>query len=128
MHKTTVIASWILRITGLVQLVLGLLFWTGHGLQFIPLHISNGFLFVLALWTIAGAALFGTTRRGLALFAIVWGIAMIAFGVTQARILIGSLHWLVRLTHLLMAFASFAIAGRLMPVEAPRRSRTAVAA
>jgi len=113
MRTITGINLWIVRVSGTVQLLLGILFWTGHGYRYLPLHIVNGVVIVLTLWTAAVIALVARTRRGLAVFALLWGLALPAFGITQATLLVGSMHWIVRVTHLLMGLAAMGVAGTL---------------
>jgi hypothetical protein len=104
---------WIVRVAGTLQLLLGALFWTGHAYSFLPLHIISGVVIVLTLWTVAVLALVVRTRRGLALFGLVWGLALPAFGMVQATVLVGSMHWIVRVLHLIMGLAAMALAGML---------------
>jgi len=113
MRATAAISLWIVRVAGTLQLLLGALFWTGHAYSFLPLHIVSGVVIVLTLWTVAVLALVARTRRGLALFGLVWGLALPAFGMQQASMLAGSLHWIVRVLHLLMGLAAMALAGML---------------
>src|SRR6476620_7102047 len=113
MRATAAISLWIVRVAGTLQLVLGALFWTGHAYSFLPLHIISGIVIVLTLWTVAVLALVARTRRGLALFGLVWGLALPAFGMQQASILAGSMHWIIRVLHLLMGLAAMALAGLL---------------
>ena len=113
MRATAAISLWIVRVAGTLQLLLGALFWTGHAYSFVSLHIISGTLIVLSLWTVAVLALVIRTRRGLALFGLLWGLALPAFGMIQATVLVGSLHWIVRVFHLLMGLAAMALAGTL---------------
>jgi len=113
MRATAAISLWIVRVAGTLQLVLGALFWTGHAYSFLPLHIISGIVIVLTLWTVAVLALVARTRRGLALFGLLWGLALPAFGMQQASILAGSMHWIIRVLHLLMGLAAMALAGML---------------
>ena len=113
MRATAAISLWIVRVAGTLQLVLGALFWTGHAYSFLPLHIISGIVIVLTLWTVAVLALVARTRRGLALFGLLWGLALPAFGMQQASILVGSMHWIIRVLHLLMGLAAMALAGML---------------
>jgi hypothetical protein len=113
MRATATICIWIVRVAGTLQLLLGALFWTGHAYSFLPLHIISGVVIVLTLWTVAVLALLARTRRGLALFGLLWGVALPAFGMVQANVLVGSLHWIVRVLHLLMGLAAMAVAGML---------------
>ena len=113
MKITAGISLWIVRIAGTVQLVLGALFWTGHAYTLLPLHVISGTLIVVTLWTVAVLALTIRTRRGLAAFGLMWGFALPAFGLRQATMLPGSMHWIVRVVHLLMGLAAMALAGTL---------------
>jgi hypothetical protein len=113
MRLTTLITIWVVRVAGIIQLVLGTLFWTGRAYQYLGLHISGGFLVVLGLWTLALLALSNRAGRGLAIFALLWGLALPAFGMQQARILVGSLHWIIRVIHLIMGMAAIGTAERL---------------
>jgi hypothetical protein len=113
MRATAAISLWIVRVAGTLQLLLGALFWTGHAYSFLPLHIVSGVVIVLTLWTVAVLALVARTRRGLALFGLVWGLALPAFGMVQATVLVGSMHWIVRVLHLIMGLAAMALAGML---------------
>lgn len=119
---------WLLRIAAIEQLISGVLFWSGHAYTFVPLHMAIGSITVIALWTIAVIALVQRVRRGVAVFEIVWGLALAAFGATQAAILIGSMHWIVRVVHLLMAISAMEVGGKLgqaVLAVLPRRSREA---
>lgn len=113
MRTTAGISLWIVRIAGTIQLVLGILFWTGHAYAYLPLHIINGVVIVLTLWTVAVLALVARTHTGLAVFGLAWGLALPAFGLRQATLLGGSMHWIVRVVHLLMGLAAMGIAGTL---------------
>ncbi|HEY9225367.1 MAG TPA: hypothetical protein VIP11_01890 [Gemmatimonadaceae bacterium] len=102
------------RILAPVLVILGIGFWTGHWAGLIPLHRFLGIAFVLTLWAIAVAALTnGNPQRRLAVFAIVWGFVVAVLGMTQQRILVGDLHWIVRVLHLATAIVAMHIAGKL---------------
>lgn len=113
MRAATLATMWIVRVAGIVQIVFGLLFWTGRALGYIPLHMSVGFVVVLGLWTLAVLALVARTGAGLALFGILWGLALPALGMTQAAILVGPWHWIIRVVHLLMGLTALGLADRL---------------
>jgi hypothetical protein len=113
MQRTTKLSLLLIRITGIVQLVLGILFWTGHAYTYIPVHMLIGSILVLGLWTISVIALVARVRRGLAAFELLWGLALAAFGMQQATLLVGPMHWMIRVTHLLMALSAMILAGAL---------------
>lgn len=91
----------LLRVLGLILVVMGLGFWTGRWAGLVPMHRTLGVVFVLTFWAIAVSALASDrSRRGLALFAILWGVAVVMLGMTQQRILVGEYHWIVQTLHL----------------------------
>lgn len=90
------------RVTGIFQLLLGLLFWFNVGRQLTPLHMLVGTLFVLALWGLAARGFASGAARGLAVLTLAWGAGVIAFGMTQAQILPGASHWVIRALHLIV--------------------------
>jgi hypothetical protein len=113
MRAITGISIWIVRVAGTVQLVLGALFWAGRAYAYVPLHIISGAVIVLTLWTLAVMALVARTRRGLAVFGLLWGLALPALGMRQATLLVGPMHWIIRVVHLLMGFSAMGVAGTL---------------
>jgi len=113
MRRTIGITLKLVSLAAVVQLVLGILFWTGHGYTWIPVHIVIGSILVLGLWTLSVIALVARVRPGLAVFELTWGLALAAFGMTQATILIGPMHWIVRVIHLVMAISAVRLAEML---------------
>ena len=110
----------LLRILGPALVIMGIAFWTGHWAGLIPMHRMLGVVFVLTLWAIAIAALvYGNPQRRLATFAIIWGVVIVALGMTQQRILIGEHHWIVRLLHLIVAMAAMYMVGLLTRPKKP---------
>jgi hypothetical protein len=130
MRTATLINLQVLKVAGILQITLGTLFWIGYAYTLIPVHIVIGSVLVLALVTIGVLAIVARVRRGLAAFELAWGLALAAFGVQQASILIGPLHWIIRVVHLVMAIAAMqlgAIVGQAilaaMPATAPTVGR-----
>ena len=104
-----------------VQVILGLGFWTGHWVNLVNVHMAIGSLFVIALWVIAGIASARGRPGRLVGFGFVWGVIVLALGMTQQGILIGDLHWIVRVLHLAVGITAMPIAERLAggPEPAP---------
>ena len=102
----------LLRVLGPALVIMGIGFWAGYWAGLIPIHRILGVAFVLTLWAIAIIAIAsGNPQRLLAMFAIVWGVVVVALGMTQQRILIGDYHWIVRVLHLAVAmFAMYLVA------------------
>jgi len=109
MYTTTTIAETFLKLSGSILIILGLLFWTGHALTLIPLHMLLGFLLVLSLWTLAGLAATSGVNWGWALLAIIWGFIVVTFGLTQTQLLPGSAHWVIQVLHLLIGLAAIGL-------------------
>ena len=65
MQLATRLLLWIVRVSGLLQIVLGLVFWLGYARQMLQVHIVNGFLIVALLWVLAILALVARARLGL---------------------------------------------------------------
>jgi hypothetical protein len=105
MRNAANIAQWTVRITGLLQLLLGLLIWTGAVDQLISLHIASGILLVVALWVLAGLAI-GRAPLGQIVVAFVLGLLMPALGLLQEGLLRGGFHWTIQVLHLLIGLAA----------------------
>ena len=104
-----------MRIGALIQVVVGVALWTGHWSSLVDVHRTVGVLFVMALWIIAVIALVQRRSAGLAAFALLWGLIVAALGFMQQGILVGDLHWIVRVVHLVIGLASMPMAERLAP-------------
>ena len=117
MKTTALVIQQLVRVVGTAQLLLGLLLWAGYALDFVSLHMLLGILLVLLLWTLAGMAFWARVTPGLAALAVAWGLVTPVLGMTQAQLLPGELHWIVRLIHLAIGLALLAqgevLAGRL---------------
>jgi hypothetical protein len=110
MRGATTAAQMLVRVTFVVQLALGVLFWTGRALDWVPLHQTIGFLLVFGLWTLAVLAARAGVRPPLVALAAVWGLVVPVLGLTQTRLLVGSAHWLIEVLHLLVGVAAVGIA------------------
>jgi len=108
MVKLVTILQMIVRLLGVVQIILGLCIWFNIAHPN-ALHAALGSVFVLVGWAIALIALFALPRRGAALGALLLGGVVIWFGVAQTTLLIGSMHWLVRVAHLLLGVAMIGV-------------------
>lgn len=126
MKTTATVAQWLVRVTGLIQIVLGLLFWTGNQLTLVPVHILVGVILVLSLWTLAFAAARSGVEPGLVVVASLWGLLVVALGLTQSQILTGGAHWLIQVLHLLVGVAAIA-QGEALGARIKRSATAAVA-
>src|SRR5882762_8169614 len=107
MTKAVVVSlQWLIRLLAVVQLILGILFWTGNAYSFLALHMLSGLLLILALWIQAGIGARAGIGFGLPVLAFVWGIIVVALGMTQDSLLAGDLHWLIKIVHLLVGLGA----------------------
>jgi hypothetical protein len=121
MRTTTTVAQMLVRVLGLILIVLGLCFWTGHALSLVNLHMLIGVLFVLSLWLLSGIAGAAHVPARFVIAGIVWGLVVLALGMTQRTLLPGSAHWVIRVLHLLVGIAAMGLGERLA-----RRTRSAL--
>src|SRR6266496_2317179 len=99
-------------VAGLGALTLGLLFWIAQ-MNFISIHMLFGLIVALSLLILG---IVGVVTRGLRLLGaigIVYALVVPAFGLTQATLLVGSLHWLIQTAHLLVGLGALALIGVL---------------
>jgi hypothetical protein len=113
MKTATTVAQMLVRATGVLLIILGVLFWTGHALGLISIHMLLGLILVLSLWALAAFAARAGVSAGFVVFAIVWGIIVLALGMTQTRLLPGSAHWVIQVLHLLVGLAAMGIGDSL---------------
>ena len=94
-------ALMIVRITGIAQILLGVLIWMGQASGLIPSHMLIGVIFVVGLWIVGyrgvagGQGVMGAVVLG-------WGALVVAFGMIQAQVMPGPNHAVVQLAHVLM--------------------------
>jgi len=100
------ITHYAVRYIGVLLILLGITLWTGNALNLIPLHMALGVLFVLSLWTLAALAARAGVALGFVVLVAVWGIVVIALGMTQDSLLPNNAHWVIQVLHLLVGMAA----------------------
>jgi hypothetical protein len=111
--KTTArVLSVLIGITGLIQLVLGLVLWTGRAKQMIPFHMLIGIVFVLLIWVLCVVG-FRARLAGPSALNLIWSLLVIGLGMAQMQLMVGPSHWVIRVAHLLIGVAAMAFAGTL---------------
>ncbi len=113
MKTAATVAQMLVRFTGVILILLGILFWTGSALTLIPVHMLLGLVLVLSLWTLAVLAARAGAPLGLVLLAAVWGLIVLILGVTQEQLLPGSAHWVIQALHLLIGLGAIGQSERL---------------
>src|SRR5438445_1237982 len=104
------IAINIVRVRVLIELALGILFWTGNADSLQIVHIVIGILVVLSLWTLGIAQGLQGGSFGLALATFVVGFLLALVGLFQKQWLVGSNHWIIQVIHLLLGLSAIGIA------------------
>ena len=104
------ITDMVLRIAGVLALILGILFWTEIAAgPLVPIHMLLGIIVTLSVW-ILGAVIVSTKGgAGLGITAFVLGLVLVIIGLTQRTILVGNLHWIIRVIHLLLGVLAIGI-------------------
>lgn len=110
MSRTVTIARGLVRLTAIVQIVLGVLFWTDNATGLIDLHQLSGIILVLALETIVVAAARAGVDRRMVWLAGVWGVVVVVLGLSQDSLLVGSAHWVIEVLHLLVGLGAIGLA------------------
>ena len=113
MRSTITGIQMFVRVAGVLQILLGLAFWTGNALGLVDLHQLIGILLVLALWTQAALAHRAGVPGGLVAGAAVLGLLVPIVGLTQRELLPGSAHWVIEVVHLLLGLGLLAMAENL---------------
>lgn len=120
------IIVWIARVAGLGALTLGLLFWIAN-IDFISLHMLFGLTLALSLLILSIVMVFTKGMSLLGAVGIVYAFVLQVFGLTQATLLIGSMHWLIQTAHLLVGLGALALV-QLMNVRYMRLKRASAEA
>jgi len=122
------ITIMVMRLCVLVVLILGIFFWIKGtdvaGGPLVLLHMGLGILVALLLLILGGFIVTVKGRNiGLAIGAFVLAICLVALGLGQQSILIGSpFHWTIQTAHLLLGLLAIGmgemIAGRYKRLSA----------
>ena len=110
MRGTVTAAQIVVRVTFLLQLVLGVALWTGRVDQVRPIHIVSGIILIAALWLLVALGARAGVAFGLMMLGFFWGALVIVFGLTQESIVPDGGHWVVQVLHLLAGIVAVALA------------------
>ena len=127
MKTATTAAQMLVRLTGLILIVLGILFWTGNADALVPLHMLIGFVLVISLWALAIIAAGAGVAPGLVALSVPWGLLLPILGLTQTRLLPGDSHWVIQVLHLLVGLCAIGL-GETLAARIARARTTALAA
>jgi hypothetical protein len=104
------IALMIVRVGVLIELALGILFWTGNADSLKIVHIVIGIAVVLSLWTLGIAQGLQGGSFGLALATFFVGFLLVLVGLFQKGWLVDSNHWIIQVIHLLLGLSAIGLA------------------
>jgi len=113
MKTAITVLRMLVRLCFVVLLVLGIIFWTGHGLSLIPTHMTIGIILVVSLWLTAILAAIARAPMGLVIAGLLWGALTIWLGASQMSLLPGGAHWIIQVLHLLVGMGAVGINERL---------------
>lgn len=109
MKTTTTVFQTLIRLTGLLQIALGILIWVGIADALIPLHMLNGLVLVASLLALAILGAVAGVGWGTVALAILFVVIVPILGLTQERILPGPTHWLIQIVHLLLGLGAIGL-------------------
>ena len=99
-------------IAGLVALILGLLFWFAQT-NVLGVHMIMGLIVTVGLLIFSILALLTSGMRGIGAVGLIYALIVPVFGLTQSSILVGDLHWIVRVAHLLVGLGAMGLMGNI---------------
>ena len=105
--------QWVIRITGLTQLVLGIIIWTAEADSLIMPHILIGSIFTIALFILTYQAYRAGVSLWLVGLAAVWALILPIWGLAQEKILPESYFWISQLLHILCGVGAIGLAEML---------------
>ena len=97
------------RILGVILLVLGFMFWSGHNFDLIPVHMRLGEILVSLLWIIAAMGLRAGVKPGMVLGAMFYGLIVVAYALRMGGLLPGGAHEVVRVVHFLFGLGAIGL-------------------
>lgn len=104
------IASIVLSLAGVLALISGLFFWAGTALHLVSMHMLLGFLTIAALWVVAIGQCFSKAGSGIiAAGALLVGALTIVIGLYQASLMVGPLHWVIEVIHLVLGILTIGL-------------------
>jgi hypothetical protein len=110
MQKTTTIVKMIIRVTGLIQLGVGLVTWPGKAYFLIPIHIFIVSILVVALLVLVTLAAQARVSTWLVLLGGAWALVLPAWGLTQTLFVPENVVWIIQVLHVLCGIGAVGVA------------------
>jgi hypothetical protein len=102
------IILWISRLAGLGATILGLSHWLGW-FSLIAFHMVFGLLVAFTLFVLSGIMIFTKRMKLPGILGMLFACLLPVFGIIQSTLLIGDVHWLIQVIHLLVGIIAVAI-------------------
>jgi hypothetical protein len=109
----TILLQNAVRVLALIVIVLGILFWSGHSLKLVPLHMRLGETLCGLLLILAILGIVARVSLLLAAVVIVWAFLVVVFGMRMGALLPGRAHELIRVLHFLIGLGAIGFAESL---------------
>jgi hypothetical protein len=110
MNAATSAFRILVRIVFLLELALGLLFWSGNLVALVPVHELLGLLLVLGLWGLAVIAAIARIPPAVVAVSVAYGLVVPVLGELQDNLMPGNAHWIIQAVHLLIGLGLVALA------------------
>jgi hypothetical protein len=126
MPRILTISLWLIRVTGVLVLILGLLIWAQNMTSLIQPHMGLGLLMVLSMWVFAATSVSAGASVGTAVGVALLGLVMLLFGGAQENVLPepNPAHAIIKIVHLLIGLGAMAVAelvgGRISRIRLAR--------
>jgi hypothetical protein len=113
MKIATILLQNAVRIIGIILIVLGFMFWTGHAYNLVAVHMRLGESLVGLLWILAIFGMVARLNPALTVGSILWGALVVIFGLNMGGWLPGPAHEAIRVIHFLIGLAAIALSEML---------------
>jgi hypothetical protein len=115
--KPATIALMIVRLTGVIQLILGMLTWMTEADYLIPYHMTIGSILAIALLFLSYLGFRAGVSKGLVGLVLVWALFLPVWGMIQQALLPepDPNHWVIQVIHLLCGIGAIGLAEMLGP-------------
>ena len=110
MRIAIILIQNLIRLLGVILIVLGILFWTGHSFQLLPLHVRLGETLAGLLIILAILGIVMRLNPALTIGSIVWALLVVFFGRNMGRMLPGPAHEAIRVLHFLIGLGAIGLA------------------
>ncbi|HEX6815186.1 MAG TPA: hypothetical protein VF102_05895 [Gemmatimonadaceae bacterium] len=103
----------LVRLCGVILIILGIIFWTGHALGLIPVHMVVGLLLAVTIWVLAFLGARAHVGALYVTLVALWALVMVVFGAVHANMVPGPAHWMIQVVHLLIGIVALGLGDQL---------------